>query len=491
MLPFAIIIVLLVSAVLISVLKNNTLAKQITLGALGVGFIISLVLAFTTVNGQAVTMIAGAEPWNLSLSVGPLEAFIACLFTGVGFLIMWASVTMIEHDVENDKIPMYYALICSLIAMLCGVVFFNNLFNVFVCIELSSFAAACIVIIKNEPENVRAGLKYLVLSILGSGFVLMGIVVLYSLTSALTIPGIHAALPAVFEKNSTSVLYALIFITFGVGFKSALLPMHIWLPDAHGTAPSPSSAVLSSLVLKAYVVFFMKMLYGAVGYNLIGHNAGLSVLLNVILVMGVIAMLAGSLLAIMQTDIKRMIAYSSVAQIGYIFMGIGLGNELGLYAATFHILAHAVTKAGLFLIAGSIIEQTHNRRLDQMSGLGYQMPITMTLFTVGALSMVGIPLFIGFNSKWNFAMGIMNSGQFWVMAALAISSLLNALYYLPLVIRSFFGKEAREKAENRVSLERPLAALAPIIVLSCCVVLIALFSGPFVSLIQAGVASIW
>jgi len=490
-LPLAIIIILVVFAVIIIIAKNNALAKTMTLLALGAGFIISAVIASITINNGTINWIVGAAPWNISLSVGPLEAFMACLFTGIGFLIMWASVTMIDHDVEKKRIPLYYFLICSLIAMLCGVVFFDSLFNAFVFIELSSFASACIVIIKNQPENIRAGIKYLVLSILGSGFVLMGIVVFYNITGSLSVHGINAALVHSFEANKGSVLYALVFLLIGVAFKSALFPMHIWLPDAHGTAPSPSSAVLSGLVLKAYVVFFIKVLYVAVGHNLIGHDEKLSLLLFIILVFGIIAMLAGSVMAILQTDIKRMIAYSSVAQIGYIFMGIGLGNELGLYAAIFHILTHAVTKAGLFLVAGSIIEQTHNRRLDTMDGLGIQMPVTMAFYTIGALSMIGIPLFIGFNSKWNFAMGIMDSGKFWVIIILVISSLLNALYYLPLVIRSFFGKEAREKAENRVSLERSFGGLLPIGILSCCVVLFAIFNDGFVSFITAAVQSVW
>ncbi|MCL2066769.1 MAG: hypothetical protein FWG99_04825 [Treponema sp.] len=491
MLPLAIIIVLVVSAILIVIAKNNILAKAMTLIALGVGFVISIAIVSATSDGGAITWAVGVAPWNISLSVGPLEAFMACLFTGIGFLIMWASTTMIDHDVERKKVPLYYTLICSLIAMLCGVVFFDNLINVFIFIELSSIAAACIVIIKNQPENIRAGLKYLTLSILGSGFVLMGIVVFYTITGSLTMSGIHAGLLGSFDANKSSVLYASIFIIIGVAFKSALFPMHIWLPDAHGTAPSPSSATLSSLVLKAYVVFFIKILYVVIGHGILSHDPALSMLLQIILFFGAVAMLAGSVMAILQTDIKRMIAYSSVAQIGYIFMGIGLANQLGLHAAIFHIMAHAVTKAGLFLVAGSIIEQTHNRRLDKMDGLGIQMPVTMLFFTIGALSMVGIPMFIGFNSKWNFAMSIMDSGQFWVMVVLVISSLLNALYYLPVVIRSFFGEEARKKAENRESLERSVGGLLPIGVLSCCVILFAVFNSAFASFFRMVVESIW
>jgi len=404
---------------------------------------------------------------------------------------MWASVTMIDHDVEEKRIPLYYTLICALIAMLCGVVFFDNLFNVFIFIDISSFAAACIVIIKGQKENLRAGIKYIVLSILGSGFILMGIVVLFSLSGELSLYAIGEVFRGGLGENASAVLNALAFITIGVGFKSALFPMHIWLPDAHGTAPSPSSAILSSLVLKAYAVFYIKVLYIAIGYDILNSDYGLRWLLTIVLIVGSVAMLAGSIMAIMQKDIKRMIAYSSVAQIGYIFLGIGLGTELGLFAAIFHIFAHAITKAALFLIAGSIIEQTHNRDLEKMGGLGYQMPITVTMFTVGALSMVGIPMFIGFNSKWNFAMAIMDSSEYWVMVALALSALLNAIYYLPVIIRAFFGKEAREMSENPEKLERPVSALIPIMILTFMVMFFAVWSTPISSVITTGIAYIW
>lgn len=494
MLPIIIILILLLTAGGILLIRKNGIAKMLTLAALAVGFVLSIMVLTGTQDGSRIQYQLGGDSfWALVWDAGTLEAIMSTLFCGIGFLIMWASVTMIEHDVEEKRIPLYYALICILIATLCGVVYFDRLINIYIFIELSSFAAAGIVIIKNHADNIRAGLKYLTLSILGSGLVLMGMVILYTVTSSLSMTGIHESLRTTFAGNEMNVAVSMIFVTVGVCFKSALFPFHIWLPDAHGTAPSPSSAVLSSLVLKAYIVFFIKMLYQAIGYEYIQESAILGNLLRVVLFMGVIAMIVGSCLAILQTDIKRMIAYSSVAQIGYIFMGIGLGTELGLVAAVFHILAHAVTKSSLFLIAGSIIEQTGERRLDKMGQFGLKMPITMSMFTIGALSMVGIPLFVGFNSKWNFATAIMDSGSFWVAVALAVSSLLNALYYLPIVIRAFFGKKSDDVSVTGGSaiIERPIAALVPIAILSGLVIFIAVFSGPFISLIEAGVAGFW
>ena len=480
----AIILLLLIGAVAAFAIKNDKTARLIGVGTTFIDAILAVVMTVSVMNSgpQVMTL------FGQTLKIGYIECFMACIFGIVGFLIMWASMSMISHDVEQDKIPMFYGLVLALLGTLNAVVFFESLIAVFVSIELSSFAAAGIVIVKNQTENVHAGLKYLSLSILGSSLVLMGMVLLYVATGSLDISGIGAAIqsPGFMDANQTYVLWAYGLITGGVAFKAALFPCHIWLPDAHGTAPSPSSAILSSLVLKAYIVFYMKMVFGAVGFDLIA-NSPMRVLLNVVMIVGVVAMIAGSCLAIMQTDIKRMIAYSSVAQMGYIFMGIGIGTELGLFAALFHILAHAVAKSGLFLVAGSIIEQTHNRDLTKMGGLGKLMPVTMTLFTIGGLSMIGIPLFVGFNSKWNFASAIVGSNNYWLLIPLSISALLNALYYLPVVIRAFFGQEAKEITEPLGSKERPIKDILPIIILACLVIVFGVAAGPVSDFITKGI----
>ncbi len=487
----AIIVLLLVGAVAAWGCKNDQTARKIAVGVMGLDVILSVVMTTSVVSGGEQVIRFGSGFLAQTIRIGYLECFMACIFSIIGFLIVWASMSMISHDVEKKLIPFYYFLLLGLLGTLNAVVFFESLLGVFVSIELSSFAAAGIVIVKNQTENVHAGLKYLSLSILGSTLVLMGMVILYVATSPerLDISSIAAVIKSsgFMAEKSSYIVWAYSLITSGVAFKAALFPCHIWLPDAHGTAPSPSSATLSALVLKAYIVFYMKIVFGGAGFAIIA-GSGLRILLNVVMVVGVIAMIAGSCLAIMQTDIKRMIAYSSVAQMGYIFMGIGLGTEFGLFAALFHILSHAVTKSGLFLVAGSIIEQTHNRDLRKMGGLGKIMPITMALFTVGGLSMIGIPLLVGFNSKWNFATGIVGSGTYWLLIPLSISALLNALYYLPVVIRAFFGKEAKEMTEPFASKERPVKDLLPIILLAVGVVFFGVCAGPVSDFLQNGIA---
>ncbi|MBR5970002.1 MAG: hypothetical protein IK016_06585 [Lachnospiraceae bacterium] len=484
----AIIVLLILGGVAAWVCKNDKTARLIALAVTAVDAVLAVVMTMNVASGGEQVMTFGSGFIEQSIRIGKIECFMACIFGIIGFLIVWASMSMISHDVEEKLIPFYYFLVLALLGTLNAVVFFESMIGIFVSIELSSFAAAGIVIVKNQTENVHAGLKYLSLSILGSSLVLMGMVLLYVATGSLMITGIGAAVQGggFMGSNSAYVVWAMALITGGVAFKAALFPCHIWLPDAHGTAPSPSSATLSALVLKAYIVFYMKMMFRGVGFEIIA-SSGIRTLLNVVMVVGVVAMICGSLLAIMQTDIKRMIAYSSVAQMGYIFMGIGIGTEFGLFAALFHILAHAVTKSGLFLVAGSVIEQTHNRDLTKMGGLGKLMPITMALFTIGGLSMIGIPLFVGFNSKWNFATGIVDSANYWLLIPLSISALLNALYYLPVVIRAFFGQEAKEMKEPFASKERPVKDLLPIILLAVGVIIFGVSAGPVSDFLHSGI----
>lgn len=405
-----------------------------------------------------------------------IESLMTLFFTGIGFIIIWASTSMIEHDIKKERIPLYNFMVIFLILSLCGMVNFNHLLIVFIFIELSAFLAAGIVMIKESKENLKAGMKYLLLSIFASAFLLIGIVILYRLTGTFDITDMRYKIYAI--SNISLIKYSLIFIFIGIALKSALFPFHIWLPDAHGSAPATSSAILSSLVLKGYIVFFIKLIYLAFNIEMV-RNLNI---LNVILILGVCAMIYGSILAIMQRKLKKMIAYSSVAQIGYIFMGIGLGTPLGLIASIFHIIAHGVTKACLFLCAGQIIDKTGYKDIDDLAGIGKAMPITMGLFTICGLSMIGIPLLIGFSSKWNFAQAIMDSGKIWVILILSLSSLLNAAYYLPISIRAYFNKS--DSGKFTINLETRKYDFLPLIILGISVIVLGIFSSPVINVIK-------
>lgn len=408
-----------------------------------------------------------------------LTNFYSFFFVIIGGLVVWESFSSIGKDLSESYIPIYYCIVLLLIASLCGIIYFDNLIVVYLTLEISAFLSAGLVIIKNTEESTWAGLRYLFLSLMASVFFLIGIVIIYRITGSFSIGEFKGLMEI--TGNERLLGFALLFIFVGIAFKSALFPFHIWLPDAHGNATASASAMLSAIVLKSYIILFIKMLYIGFGIQLVKEYN----VLRISLILGTVAMLYGSFLAIMQEDLKYRIAYSSVAQIGYIFMGIGLGNYLGLVAALFHIIAHGVSKSTLFLAAGNIIQKTGIKDPAKMNEMARILPFTVAVYTVGALSMIGIPLFVGFVSKWNFGQGIMEYGSMILIVVLTLSSLLNGIYFMPLVIRSYFfkGNEELERKEFGISL--PLGILAGLIIIT------GIFSNPIILALKSIVESLY
>lgn len=462
MIIYLIFFILLLSSITIILKKDIDYAKLTARLALGLSTILGGFFLISNL-GQA--------------SLDTLGGIMAIFFTSIAFLIVWASATMVDHEIEEDRIPIYYSLILILISSLCGIVVSNNILTVFILIELSAFLAAAIVMIKNEQENYRAGLKYLFLSIFASAFLLVALVILYRLTGTLYIEDILVS-----SSNLTSLRLSFIFLFIGVAFKSALFPFHIWLPDAHGSAPSTSSAILSALVVKAYIIFFIKLIYRGYGIEVVKDLN----ILPLILILAAIAMIYGSLLAILQKRLKSMIAYSSVAQIGYIFLGVGLGTPLGLVASIFHIIAHGITKACLFLIAGRIINTTGVKEIKDLDGIGKSLPITMGLYSICGFSMIGIPLFVGFLSKWNFAQAAISAGDLWLILVLTLSSLLNGIYYLPIAIKGFFA----EDLSPRPKLLLEPKGQVPVAILGILIIVTGVFASPLIDLLSNIVESL-
>lgn len=485
--PLLILLILLLSSFVMPILKRIQAVKGLSLFTMLLCLVLSvLTLEHVSEAGAFIYKVGHFEaPWGNELRIGYLESIMSILFTSIAALIIWASFYSVEHEIKGKNIKLYYTLCGILLASLLGIVYSNDIFNCFVFIEISSISACGIVVVKDKKENIKAAIKYLILSSLGSGLVLMGIAFLYSITGNLNIDYIYKELSGVKDLYRNTLIIALGLFTVGLGVKSAMFPLHMWLPDAHTYAPSSSSAMLSSLVLKAYIILYIKVIYRMFGIETV---KGLPVL-ELVLIMGAAGMLFGSILALLQKDLKRMIAYSSVAQIGYIFFGIGLGNTLGLIAAVFHIISHALTKAALFLVAGNIIERVHSKEIRSLKGIGIEMPFTLGIFIVCSLSMVGIPLFIGFNSKWNFALAIIDSNRILFIAVLIASSLLNALYYLPIIINAFFGEENTRGMVYR-SKEKPVEALIPVMLLAFAIIYFGVSSKGIIELIAKSVSGL-
>ena len=278
----------------------------------------------------------------------------------------------------------------------------------------------------------------MIFSLLGSGLFLIGIILLYNITGHLLIPNIKEQLSLITETSRYMVplIVATALITVGLAIKSGCFPFHFWMPDTYGTATPSSSAILSGLISKAYILVLIKVIYRVIGFEVFSKTG----ITDVLFIFGVIGMIVGSLSAIKENNINRMIAFSSAAQIGYIYMGLGLGTTEGTVAAIFHIVTHALTKPLLFLAADRLEAVSGNsKKFANLTGAAHRNRLAGLAFTAGSLSMIGIPGFMGFMSKLQFATSAMAvPGKLVLtMAALAISTLLNTLYFFRTVMRIY------------------------------------------------------
>ncbi|MDR5659343.1 monovalent cation/H+ antiporter subunit D family protein [Serpentinicella sp. ANB-PHB4] len=435
--PLYVLLLLLMGSVIIPLTteKFNMKAKTVILGTLVLSWGMMLSTFINVLReGPYLYNIGNWGPkigiqFNIDIFSTSMSLFILSL----SILVIIYSLKDIEHEIYFKQISVYYSLVLLLILGMVGITVTNDLFNTYVFMEILAITSCAIISIKRKKENYMASFRYLILNTLGSLSFLFGVALLYMVTGYLNMSEIYIRINQVWELYPTNLLLALGLMLTGLGIKAAVFPLHVWLPDAHSTAPTPSSALLSGLVVKVYIFTAMKLLFRVIGLEIIDT-------INIpsfITYFAVVGMIMGSVFAIGQRDIKRLLAYSSVAQIGYIFLGVGLATELGLSAGLFHVVSHGFMKSLLFLSAGAIIYKTGKRDIRTFKGIGYQMPLTMILFTVGALGMIGIPGLNGFMSKWYLGFAVLEKGQPIYLIVILLSSFLNAIYYLPIIISAF------------------------------------------------------
>jgi len=425
-------------------------------------------LAAASRSGPLVHLMGGwAAPVGIELRLDLFGAVVLFLIGGLNSLVMvYASRDAAEETAPGVE-PWYWSLLLVLLGAMSGIAVTKDLFNLFVMTEVSSIAACGIVAVSRRPAALEASFKYLILSAVGSGAILLGTGLLYAATGYLDIDRVSEVLREVAGSFPRVTMAALALYLVGFGLKAALFPLHVWLPDAHSTAPSPSSALLSGLVVKVYVVALVRLLYQVWGVELFSQSPGPTVLL----LLSWLAMVLGSVFAIAQRDLKRMLAYSTVSQMGYIFLGLALASPNALAGGLLHIFNHALMKSCLFLAAGVLISRAGTRDIAAMAGIGRAMPLTTAAFTVAAMAMIGVPGTNGFISKWYLSLGALDLGRPVHVAVVIFSSLLNGVYYLPFVISAFFGAGHYEK---RVT-EAPGVLLGPVLILAAACIWTGLF----------------
>ena len=486
-LPLILLITLLIGAIITPLImkKFNWIGKRMIIGIMSLVVLMSGYLLFDVLkNGAYLYNIGNWDPKiGIQFNIDEFSTFMAFFIILLAFLIIIYSIRDIEHEIFPLQIPVYYSLVFLLLLGMVGITFTNDLFNTYVFMEILAMTSCAIISIKRKKANYMAAFKYLMLNTLASISFLLGIALLYMATGYLNINEIGNVIGEAWELYPTNILLALGFIATGLGIKAAVFPLHTWLPDAHSNAPTPSSALLSGLVVKVYIFVSLKIVFRVVGADITLDNLGIN---NFIAYFAAVGMVAGSVFAIGQKDIKRLLAYSSVAQLGYIFLGIGMGTAAGLTAGLFHVISHGLMKTALFLSAGAIIYKTEKRNVDDLAGIGYEMPITMLVFSIAALGMIGIPGMSGFMSKWYLALAVLEAEQPLYLVVILISSFLNAVYYLPIIISAFL-KPREDGSEEMTRDGIPKSMIGPMAIIAGLVVLIGFFPQIILNIIEKAV----
>jgi multicomponent Na+:H+ antiporter subunit D len=492
--PFFCIFLAMISGMLSAVLRSGRTAWKLTLISTSIIAVLSaLLLDYTYTGSCAFTYTMSRFPALFSNVIrgGPLQALLSLAFACVMTLSLSGGARDLFHDILPTKQPYYFAMVNLTMASLLALTYTDDVFTGYVFIEISTIAACAMVMAKDTGTNLISTIRYLFMSLLGSGLFLIGLTLLCSATGYLLMPLLSEAVAELAAGGTYRPILTVSIglMTAGLGIKSAMFPFHLWLPDAHGGATTASSAILSGLVLKGYIVLEIILMIRVFTLKLL-TDMGVTTML---LLFGLLGMIFGSVGAMREHHVKRMLAYSSVAQIGYIFMGLGLGTRAGVVASCFHILVHACCKPMLFCCAGRLSAVSgHHRSLRNLIGSAYRDYIAGIGFTVGALSMIGIPLFGGFVSKLYFASASLSSSKMvLVLLTIALSTVLNALYYVPAVIAiwSTPGAELRahiaETADPAVqAFDRPFATAATILIAG--VFVLGIFYHPILDVISTG-----
>lgn len=495
--PFFSILLSLGSGVLTSIMDRRMARLWNTFILVVITVLSAVLFVYMLGTGEPYTFMMGhfPAPWGNEIRAGVLEAGMALFFCLVMLFSLKGGQEHIDAEIEDTKVNLYYIMINLLLSSLLALIYTNDLFTAYVFVEINTISACGLIMITQSGRTIEAATRYMIMASLGSGLLLMGLCILYDITGHLLMSNIKDSIAYVYAQGTYSVplIASIGMVVVGLAIKSALYPFHTWLPDAYGYSTASSAAILSSLVSKGYIFLLIKIFFRVVGFDIIVDSQ----IVNVLFVFGLCGMIMGSVNAILENDIRRMIAFSSVAQIGYIYMGLGLGTTFGMVASIFHILSHASTKSLLFIAGVGLTDASGgSKKFEDLTGSGYRNPAAGIAFTIGACSMVGIPLFSGFISKVLFAEAAVQNSlakMLPTLICLAISTVLNAIYFMKTVIRLYTPVSRKTKKTQAgeaamISLkEHPLynAALLCMVILN---VILGCCSQPIVDWITDGLA---
>jgi len=451
----------LFAAIIVPVIgwRAKKLCYPLTILAVLISLFSSLITAKTVLNHGPLQYYVGGwkPPWGIEFYIDHLNAFIAVVVTFISFLGVIFSKTNVENDLPNKE-GAFYSLFLLLITGLLGIVLTGDMFNLFVFLEVASLSSYALIAM-GEKGAMYASFRYLLIGTVGASWYLLGVGYLYIVTGSLNMANLSELLPALYQSKAVLVGFA--FILFGVGIKMALFPLHAWLPDAYTYAPSAVSAMVAPLMTKVMIYVVIRVIFTVFqpefAVNMIQATSILSWF-------GVLAILFGGIMALSQTDFKRMLCYIIVGEIGYIIGGVGIANATALKGAIFHILNDALMMVCLFLVAGMVMQRTNGHRISDFKGIFRKMPFAAIIFTVGALAVIGVPPTGGFFSKWYLLLGGIEAKHWGFVVALLLSTLINIALFVRVFDKGLYvhGHEPDHSSESTGHSSETLAQQVPL-----------------------------
>ncbi|MBN4083085.1 monovalent cation/H+ antiporter subunit D family protein [bacterium AH-315-B06] len=453
-LPALLIVVPLLAAPICVLLGRGRFAHGFTLAVTWVTFAMSALLLHTVLESGAISYHLGgwAPPWGIEYRIDPVNAYVLLIVSAIGALVMSYARASIDRELGRRREYLFYTTYLLCLTGLLGVTITGDAFNIFVFFEISSLASYILISLGSDRRALTAAFNYLIFGTIGATFFLIGVGLLYQMTGTLNIADLAERVPPL--TGNRTVQAAFIFMAVGLALKAAIFPLHSWLPNAYAYAPSVVTAFLAATATKVAIYVLIRSYFTIFGPDFSFGPMSLGV---VLMVPAVAAMLVGSMIAMFQDDIKRMLAYSSVAQIGYMVLGIGFATVLGVTGGMLHLFNHALIKAALFLAMGCVFYRMGSVRIEAMAGLGKRMPWTMAAFVGGGLSLIGVPLTAGFVSKWYLLLAALDSGMWWIAIFILISSLMAIIYIWRVVEVAYFSPSPEGAPEG----EAPLSMLIP------------------------------
>ena len=464
-LPALLVALPLIAAPLCVLVGHARLAHGVAVVAAWASFAVAVALLLRVGGaGEIVYHWGGwAPPWGIAYVIDPLSALMLVLVAGMAAMVLPAAGLGPGVEVAPRARRLFHALVLLALAGMLGIVATGDVFNLYVFLEIASLASYALVAAGADRRAGPAAFNYLVQGTIGATFILVGIGLVYMMTGTLNMADLAPRLREL--RDTAPVQAALAFVLVGAAIKFALFPAHLWMPNAYAHAPSLVSAFLAATATKVGAYIMIRFVYSVFGAD---WSFGALRLDWVFVALGLAAALAGSLVAIWQHDLKRMLAYSSVAQIGYIAAAIGFGDRNGLVAAIVHMFNHGLMKGALFLVMAGVALRLGTADLASFRGLGRRMPVTMACFTVAGLSLIGVPLTVGFVSKWYLVMAAIERGLWPAAALIVLASLLAAVYVWRVVEVAYF-EDTREA--GRVAEAPPLLLVPTLALTALCVVM--------------------